>query len=581
MGNREYDPSQLNAKQLLYDFYTLSLFQGIKPELNTERTKDLVYNFKYAWNKLIPFLREHLLEKVMNSLFAEIWHYNYDSRDDIVREVVGIGSTQYDNRSVVARDIESKATRRNLGEFIVDRSNDFRQLRVNLPPNEPFDPLSWDKPSNEEFAEVCPIMEKLFRQDRWSGGYGGDLWAEGCDGWMKLYRHVNDATAYIDHIYDLQHNNGQLLDKNAEYKGVWLKNALDHKKYAKTTMSLSHNASAFVRDLARQLDFAVGKTTEEKNLPPAGRETSQHPATPWFGNLADIPSEADKPSEEALVKALEKKMEEMEKDALKTSSSISNYDNLNNIYMFIYNGMNLNTLREIKKVNNPPVGLNEIGEYLIILASSIVEEKAKNPNQQNTYKIEVWKNYFLKYAIKYTELMPITKKERGLHSSIDKRLLESVISKVSNIIGEFRKRGMKDSVDAKNLECVLDFLESGSKPVIMSGYPETSFTSISFKTLSTSIIQSIKDKTHQTDQFGRLCNKFLNIANSYVESIAKSIGVSVSQSVADQMAPFYMTPEDSTDEKKWKLQAMGEIASHGKVSPATLARLRKCQQDFR
>jgi hypothetical protein len=68
--------------------------------------------------------------------------------------------------------------------------------------------------------KLAKLAKRAFANTKWHHEYGGEAWANIVDGWMLL----NNAKSYpekitaIDHIYDLEHNTGSVLDKHPEYR---------------------------------------------------------------------------------------------------------------------------------------------------------------------------------------------------------------------------------------------------------------------------------------------------------------------------------------------------------------------------
>lgn len=59
----------------------------------------------------------------------------------------------------------------------------------------------------------------------WNGGYGGEKWGEGVVAYLKLVeasktQDIEKISSMIDHIYDLSHNNGPLLNKGGMFVGA-------------------------------------------------------------------------------------------------------------------------------------------------------------------------------------------------------------------------------------------------------------------------------------------------------------------------------------------------------------------------
>ena len=61
-----------------------------------------------------------------------------------------------------------------------------------------------------------------YQNFKWGGAYGGPKWGEGVESFIKLMSHarnddVEDMAGLVDHIYDLEHNTGELLNKGGMY----------------------------------------------------------------------------------------------------------------------------------------------------------------------------------------------------------------------------------------------------------------------------------------------------------------------------------------------------------------------------
>ena len=63
-------------------------------------------------------------------------------------------------------------------------------------------------------------------------------------------------SVYIDHIYDLQHNSGFILNKNDMYKGSWVDKSLDMKLHANDLDEFLHGVSPWVRSLAQRVIYS-------------------------------------------------------------------------------------------------------------------------------------------------------------------------------------------------------------------------------------------------------------------------------------------------------------------------------------
>lgn len=100
--------------------------------------------------------------------------------------------------------------------------------------------------------------------DLWNEEYGSKSWKSIADAWPKLKgaETPQNQQVWIDHIYDLQHNTGSVLNKDESFRRYdleskeahsigfgWIKKALDHKRDAKSPHDLFDNASPAMRRL--------------------------------------------------------------------------------------------------------------------------------------------------------------------------------------------------------------------------------------------------------------------------------------------------------------------------------------------
>ena len=74
---------------------------------------------------------------------------------------------------------------------------------------------------------MLPMMDVArysFYNDVWAPDYGGPKWGKGVDVWMNLITAHSPKELYlaIDAVFDLQHNNGVLLNKSGEYDSFFI-----------------------------------------------------------------------------------------------------------------------------------------------------------------------------------------------------------------------------------------------------------------------------------------------------------------------------------------------------------------------
>jgi len=118
--------------------------------------------------------------------------------------------------------------------------------------------------------DFMALMGKLFSFARFHGGYGGKSWTEIAKGWLDLYKATSFPQMFlqIDHIYDLQHNTGSVLNKVETYlkdsSYEWLQKALNLKAHIKSPFELVDKISPQMKKLAaRAIKLKTGQSWEQ------------------------------------------------------------------------------------------------------------------------------------------------------------------------------------------------------------------------------------------------------------------------------------------------------------------------------
>jgi hypothetical protein len=103
--------------------------------------------------------------------------------------------------------------------------------------------------------QLAKLAKRAFTNTNWHHEYGGEAWANIVDGWIML----NNAKSYpekmtaIDHVYDLEHNTGSVLNKHPEY--VYMKDVFkQHQPYG-------DKVPEFPNNLKRVLDHKASVTS--------------------------------------------------------------------------------------------------------------------------------------------------------------------------------------------------------------------------------------------------------------------------------------------------------------------------------
>ena len=136
--------------------------------------------------------------------------------------------------------------------------------------------VDWLTKNNISFAQLVTAGENVFSiWTIWEEEYGGSAWSNICKAWLQLNESGNDLNkqaVYIDHIYDLEHNNGTVFNKIQRYAGTsrydpfkWIKEFLDFKAQVKNPYELLFRTSSSMQKLAAPVLLAAGYSPQEIN----------------------------------------------------------------------------------------------------------------------------------------------------------------------------------------------------------------------------------------------------------------------------------------------------------------------------
>lgn len=255
-----YEPSK-NPSVEMADFYMLTYlvtsnldtesksFQGSFVGSDDDNIEEIKSFIKDAENKILSDLKEKHLRDVYISIACEMSH--------------------------VMDYISGYATKKEIGKFYksIKNNNELNYLktikRSYLKPDYDDDKLyiySYEK-SKEYFkneADFVEFSKRMFELNIWFGDFGGELWSQICDGWLRLRntRTRQDLYVAIDHIYDLQHNTGSVFTKIGRYSKPnyddsngydWIKNFLDFKRYIKNIRELIPYCSGWMKKFSTKV----------------------------------------------------------------------------------------------------------------------------------------------------------------------------------------------------------------------------------------------------------------------------------------------------------------------------------------
>lgn len=311
-GNWTYEIPD-DKKEQLYDFYMLEYLlphgvqlhltpfffgnqedqQGEKDtetgKIHGEPSKTIEDKFSKALyevaDKLLPHLKKELLDVVYFSLGAElkhVWdtHHNQTNQQAIFKTIKNELGPEY------ARMLKQFT----INYHVITNNSEVKKLlpRPNFEPVFSSSEESHKKSNHamraaggtpEQWATLLQWLfnnEKQSKQEKktpsvtWSSAYGGPAWGRIAEGWLLLYhaKTVPQMIAYIDHIYDLEHNTGSVFTKvlsyAKDYGYTWVKEALDHKRDLTSPHEMMEHVSHKMRDLALiGIKLKTGKTWQD------------------------------------------------------------------------------------------------------------------------------------------------------------------------------------------------------------------------------------------------------------------------------------------------------------------------------
>lgn len=328
--------------------------QGGEPELTAEDKID--YTIKEVRSKILPKLKQDLLEAVFFSICAESRHI-FDNNNpqkvlSVVEEKFGEEGKNLIRRyskyyyqqesgplSALARPINDVPSRQISPSKDSDSYVKSFKAAMKATGSDVADKFT----TNEEQAKFVKIFQYLFfatdddsisayRKNRatghaskpptkaaWSSMYGGLPWADIARGWLELLRATteNQMMVQIDHVYDLQHNTSTVFNKLASYAKnsghSWVKNALDFKAHIKEPHELIKRVSPTMRKLAlTALKIKTGRTLEDYEKENKINKTKKPEASPddGFGSTPAAPDPNLSPEQQKL-KELRNKVSQM------------------------------------------------------------------------------------------------------------------------------------------------------------------------------------------------------------------------------------------------------------------------------
>jgi hypothetical protein len=314
-----------DKEKQMYDFYMLANLRGVANKRSTiqfggvagvkpfyepggfedleSEEKQLDYMLEEVADKLLPYLKKEFLAVLLQSVAGEVkdaLYFNdtymldllmkHESPDeseafsDFIMELVSRMHPITDDASDFYGD-HDKWSDEEIDNISHEDSEDFKDYQnwhkrsfghndSGVKFQRDIDSKSVLEIAMKYFKEhaFMKIAKILFLKADWNESYGGKNWAQIADAYGKLYyaNNKNQLMVAIDHVYDLQHNNGSIFTKNSDYAKKttvissmgykserldygWIQNALDFKRDLKSIKELIDKVSPQMKKLAARI----------------------------------------------------------------------------------------------------------------------------------------------------------------------------------------------------------------------------------------------------------------------------------------------------------------------------------------
>lgn len=255
----------------MYDFYLATFYYGKKSEIKDD-VADFI--FKSITSNLFEQIKNDLLIAVEDAIYAESPHILFNLDLEPIYEVF----EKHNMGDFFFKYVDGFATperQKMKEETIYDKMEKYQNAIDKLNTID-------TAVSNEERQQIAretgypainiiKVMKDLFESGpQVSSIFGGEPWANICGGWLRLNAAKSDSEKIvaIDHVYDLEHNNGTVFEKSERFKKndsyEWVKEALDFKRDVKNVWELWEKCSpGFKLFMARIIKNFEDSTYEE------------------------------------------------------------------------------------------------------------------------------------------------------------------------------------------------------------------------------------------------------------------------------------------------------------------------------
>ena len=239
-SNWVYKPPK-DPEKLLYDFYFFTMF-GDKVETSNVKFDQALND---AVEEATDGLTKHMLKALKFALSSELRHifdaiegnvYDYPLRKETKKFIrtfdnylKGYWASQTDPESkkkAPPKKMQKRMTGPIKGERQTERIAGYKSL------------AAAQKKLKISNTELGKMLEEIYRDVDWDSSYGGKSWQDIAEGykWLAGAKDTKEKMRYIDHAYDLQHNNDTVFQKVQSYykegggEYAWIRRALDWKR---------------------------------------------------------------------------------------------------------------------------------------------------------------------------------------------------------------------------------------------------------------------------------------------------------------------------------------------------------------
>lgn len=268
-----------DPEKILYDFYFFTVYADQIGKLNTRDS-----NFDFALEEGVKdatnALQKHMLKALKFSTASELRHLfdaisgrpenapiSQKSKRFVLTFRKFLDGSYNHNKSNKYK--QPKWTGKRMegpleGEQETERINAYKAINATLRKL---------KMSNSDYGIIA---EDLFKNVDWDGGYGGKAWASIAEGykWLEGAKNLKEKIKFIDHAYDLQHNNDTVFQKlmsyykeaGGEYR--WIARALDWKRDVQDVRGFYNKVSTGVKPIVAYAAKNIsGKTMQDYKDP--------------------------------------------------------------------------------------------------------------------------------------------------------------------------------------------------------------------------------------------------------------------------------------------------------------------------